>query len=195
MNESIISRNDYDHNLAAIFPRTKPGGIIVREHCAGAQIAINLANASAFHAQLATVLRTGFHVIIINAWKAQLNRIYAATRFAPRGWNGEKSLSGRRSVRAYSITVGPFRNYYRWSRTGAQYRVDIRYDNVGTCFQGEIGAYKVAGIHDRGIPAPSLEETFVKEVLFPAVRSDSTMGLQCRYIASWRCKLRALMAF
>jgi len=39
----------------------------VREGIAGAQIAINLVNASEFHAQLATVLRSGFRVIIINA--------------------------------------------------------------------------------------------------------------------------------
>lgn len=43
------------------------------------------------------------------------------------------------------------------------------HDNVGTRFEGEIGACKVAGIHDRGIPAPSLKETFVKaeESSFP----------------------------
>ncbi|KYN38726.1 hypothetical protein ALC56_06725, partial [Trachymyrmex septentrionalis] len=41
-----------------------------------------------------------------------------------------------------------------------------------------------------GIPTPSLEETFVKveESSFPPVRSDSTMGLQCRYTAAMQIK-------
>lgn len=67
MNGSIISRN-HDHNLAAIFPRTKPAVSSCAKALrrAGAQIAINLANASEFRAQLATVLRPGFRVIIIN---------------------------------------------------------------------------------------------------------------------------------
>lgn len=153
-------------------------------HWTGAQIAINLANASEFHARLSTVLRPGFRVIIINAWKAQLSGIYV-----PRGNRSRVDdpftfvlLSFARFVTIAIAIIA--------DRAQAWYRVDsirctITWERR---FQGENAACKVAGSKRSRLRfvLGSLEEMLVKaEGIFlspprsPTVQCEITMSLHC----------------